>query len=68
MQDEDESEDRASYRVVVNHEDQYSLWPADRPPPAGWRDEGTTGSRAQCLARIDAVWLDLRPRSIRPST
>lgn len=58
-------EDRTRYRVVVNHEEQYSIWPADRDAPAGWRDEGTSGSRAECLRRIEDVWTDIRPLSLR---
>jgi MbtH protein len=54
------------YRVVVNREAQYSIWPDDQPMPAGWRDEGTAGTRAECLAQITAVWVDLRPLSLRP--
>jgi MbtH protein len=53
------------YLVVVNDEDQYSLWAEDLPLPAGWRTEGTAGSREDCLARIDDVWTDMRPRSLR---
>lgn len=51
--------------VVVNDEDQYSVWPAGRDLPAGWRAEGFTGSRDACLAHIERVWVDLRPRSVR---
>ncbi|MEU5942916.1 MbtH family protein [Micromonospora sp. NPDC047548] len=55
----------AEYRVVVNNEDQYSIWPTDRPNPNGWNDAGFAGSRADCLAHVDEVWRDLRPRSLR---
>lgn len=51
--------------VVVNDEDQYSVWPAGRDLPAGWHAEGFTGSRDACLAHIEQVWVDLRPRSVR---
>ncbi|MDH2427991.1 MbtH family NRPS accessory protein [Sphaerisporangium sp. TRM90804] len=51
--------------VVVNDEEQYSIWPAARELPAGWRREGTQGTEEQCLAHIDAVWTDMRPRSVR---
>ena len=51
--------------VVVNDEEQYSVWPAERPLPAGWRSTGFTGDRADCLAHIDTVWTDMRPRSVR---
>lgn len=55
----------ALMNVVVNDEEQYSVWPADRPLPSGWRSTGFTGERADCLAHIDAVWTDMRPRSVR---
>jgi MbtH protein len=55
------------YRVVINDEEQYSIWPADRDAPPGWRDEGTTGPKEQCLAHIDEVWTDMRPLSLRRS-
>ncbi|WP_422736343.1 MbtH family protein [Micromonospora sp. WMMD729] len=57
--------DELSYSVVVNHEEQYSIWPADRPVPAGWRAEGTTGNREECLAHVERVWVDMRPASLR---
>ncbi|GHC96555.1 MbtH protein [Nocardiopsis terrae] len=53
------------YDVVVNHEEQYSLWPADRDLPDGWSREGTRGTREECLDRIERVWTDMRPRSLR---
>lgn len=53
------------HQVVVNDEDQYSLWPMDRQPPAGWRAEGFTGGRQECLNHIEEVWTDMRPRSVR---
>ncbi len=49
------------YLVVVNDEEQYSLWPEGRPLPAGWRAEGFAGEREACLAHIETVWTDLRP-------
>lgn len=51
--------------VVVNDEQQYSIWWDGRELPAGWRAEGTSGSREECLAHIDAVWTDMRPLSLR---
>jgi MbtH protein len=54
-----------TFTVVVNDEEQYSVWPADRPLPAGWRDGGKTGSKQDCLAHIDEVWTDMRPASLR---
>lgn len=51
--------------VVLNDEEQYSIWPADQPIPDGWRPEGFAGTREACLAHIDAAWTDMRPRSVR---
>ena len=61
----DEREDNTVYKVVLNHEEQYSIWPADRENALGWRDEGTRGSKQECLARIKEVWTDMRPLSLR---
>jgi MbtH protein len=61
----DDEEDRTIYKVVVNHEEQYSIWPADRENPLGWRDEGPTGPKTECLAYITEVWTDMRPLSLR---
>lgn len=54
-----------AYLVVVNDEEQYSIWFADRDLPAGWRADGFAGSRDECLAHIEATWTDMRPRSVR---
>jgi len=61
---EDEEDDRI-YKVVVNHEEQYSIWFADREPPAGWREVGKEGRKDECLAYINEVWTDMRPLSLR---
>jgi MbtH protein len=61
----EEQEDTTIYRVVVNEEEQYSIWPADRENPLGWRDAGKSGAKAECLAYIKAVWTDMRPLSLR---
>ena len=53
------------FTVVVNHEEQYSLWWAERALPAGWSATGFTGGRQECLDHIDEVWTDLRPASLR---
>ena len=53
------------YRVVVNEEEQYSIWWADRDLPAGWRAEGVEGTKDECLDHIGAVWTDMRPASLR---
>jgi len=58
-------DDNAQYKVVINHEEQYSIWPAERDNPPGWRDGGKTGTRRECLAHIDEVWVDMRPLSLR---
>jgi len=60
-----EDEDTALYKVVVNHEEQYSIWPADRDPPVGWRTADQIGKRAECLEYINNVWVDMRPLSLR---
>jgi len=59
------TDDDRQYQVVINDEEQYSVWPAETQPPAGWRGVGVTGDRATCLAHVDEVWTDLRPRSLR---
>ena len=61
----DEHEDNAIYRVVVNHEEQYSIWPAEQENPLGWSDAGKSGSKAECLAHIKEVWTDMRPLTLR---
>jgi len=61
----DEKEDKMTYKVVVNHEEQYSIWPADRVNAPGWRDAGKTGDKSECLAYIKSVWTDMRPLSLR---
>ncbi|WP_018350840.1 MbtH family protein [Longispora albida] len=58
------SDDR-TYRVVLNDEEQYSVWWTDRDLPSGWRNEGTEGTREACLARISEIWTDMRPLSLR---
>jgi MbtH protein len=58
-------EDTTIYRAVVNHEEQYSIWPADRELPLGWNDAGKTGLKPEVLAWIEEVWTDMRPLSLR---
>ena len=60
-------DESTEFRVVVNHEEQYSIWPASARNPAGWRDAGFSGNKHECLAHIDAVWTDMRPLSLRKS-
>lgn len=62
---QDEPEDTSIYKVVINHEDQYSIWPADRENPLGWADVGKSGPKSECLAYIKEVWTDMRPLSLR---
>ena len=61
----DENEDTTIYKVVMNHEEQYSIWPADRENAFGWHDAGKSGVKAECLAYIKEVWTDMRPLSLR---
>jgi MbtH protein len=58
-------EDTTQYKVVLNDEEQYSIWPVDRENPLGWREAGMTGLKTDCLAYIDEVWTDMRPLSLR---
>jgi MbtH protein len=60
-----ETDEGVTYLVVVNGEEQYSLWPAHQELPTGWRAEGTRGSRQACLDHIERVWTDMRPLSQR---
>jgi MbtH protein len=61
----EETEDKLTYKVVGNHEEQYSIWPANRANARGWRDAGKTGDKSECLAYIKSVWADMRPVSLR---
>lgn len=61
----EDNDDQHGYLVVVNDEEQYSIWWQDRALPSGWQPEGTRGSRRDCLDHIDRVWVDMRPRSLR---
>lgn len=58
-------DEEGDYLVLVNDEEQYSLWPSFHEIPAGWRATGPRGARAECLAWIDATWTDMRPKSLR---
>ena len=61
----DEQNDTQRYKVVLNHEEQYSIWPADRENPLGWNDEGYSGTKEDCIEHIEKVWTDMRPLSLR---
>lgn len=54
-----------SMRVVVNDEEQYSIWWSGREIPAGWTPTGFSGTRRECLDHIAEIWTDMRPRSVR---
>jgi uncharacterized protein YbdZ (MbtH family) len=58
-------EDTTVYKVVVNHEEQYSIWPDYKEIPLGWKDAGKSGLKPECLAYIKEVWTDMRPLSLR---
>ena len=61
----DEREEFTTYKVVMNHEEQYSIWPSERENPLGWTDAGESGTKAECLAFIKEVWTEMRPLSVR---
>jgi len=62
---EDEQDDRRIYSVVVNHEEQYSIWLFGKQIPLGWRDSGKSGTKRECLQYVKEVWTDMRPLSLR---
>ena len=64
---DNETEDKTIYSVVVNHEEQYSIWPSYKTIPKGWDAVGKTGTKEECLAYIKEVWTDMRPLSLRKS-
>jgi MbtH protein len=57
--------DTQLYRVVINHEEQYSIWPEHKAVPLGWRDAGKSGPKEDCLSHIKQVWTDMSPLSLR---
>ena len=61
----DEEDDQTIYVAVVNHEEQYSIWPEYKPLPLGWNATGKSGSKAECLSFIELVWTDMRPLSLQ---
>ena len=63
--DGSDAEDTRVYAVVVNHEEQYSIWPVDKTVPLGWSTVGKSGSKQECLDHIATVWTDMRPLSLR---
>ena len=61
----EENENSTTYNVVINHEEQYSIWPIEREIPLGWKAVGKSGPKVECLAYIKEVWTDMRPLSLR---
>lgn len=61
----EQDEDARAYTVLVNEEEQYSLWLADLRIPAGWRAVGKSGTKQECLDYVNKVWTDMRPLSLR---
>jgi MbtH protein len=61
----DSGDDGTIYQVVINHEEQYSIWPEKREVPKGWKPIGKSGSKEECLEYIEEVWTDMRPLSLR---
>jgi len=62
---DDSDDDNRQYAVIINHEEQYSIWPADRELPLGWKATGFEGTKQECLDHIEEVWTDMRPLSLR---
>ena len=54
-----------TYEVVINHEEQYSIWPTVKEMPLGWKAVGKSGTKKECLEHIKTVWTDMRPLSLR---
>ena len=65
MGENETKENGMKHKVVINHEEQYSIWPADKENPLGWKDAGYEGTKEACLAHIGEVWTDMRPLSLR---
>lgn len=61
----DDRDDDQVFKVVLNQEEQYSIWPRDRDNPLGWKDGGCSGTKQECLDHIERVWTDMRPLSLR---
>ncbi|MES2758525.1 MAG: MbtH family NRPS accessory protein [Pseudomonadota bacterium] len=62
---DDQGADNRVYVVLINDEEQYSLWPRNRDVPAGWRSVDFSGSKEECMKHVDEVWTDMRPKSLR---
>jgi MbtH protein len=59
------ADDNQIYKVVINDEEQYSIWPANRENALGWKDVGKSGTKTECLEFIEEAWTDMRPLSLR---
>ena len=59
------AQNRNEYKVVINHEEQYSIWPANRKPQKGWEETKISGDQAKCQKYIEEVWTDMRPLSVQ---
>jgi MbtH protein len=66
--DMQKDDNEKQFTVVINHEDQYSVWPSGRALPLGWKATGFVGTKAACLAHIGEVWKDMTPRSVREAS
>lgn len=60
-------DDNGTFVVLVNDEEQHSLWPTFADTPAGWRKVFGEASRAECLEYVEQNWADIRPKSLRDS-
>jgi len=60
-----DNKDQYDYSVVVNDEEQYSIWPIFKIVPEGWKEVGFKGKKEDCLSHISQVWTDMRPLSLR---
>ena len=61
----EESDRSEAFVVLINDEEQHSLWPAQKSIPAGWRIVGPRGSKAECLEYVERVWTDITPLTVR---
>ena len=61
----EDGDDTTLYVVLINHEEQYSLWPKTKAIPQGWQAVGKEGTKDECSQYVDEVWTDMRPLSLR---
>ncbi len=60
-----EADPQKQFIVLINAEEQYSLWPHGKEVPQGWQAVGKQGTRSECCDYVDTVWTDMRPLSLR---